>query len=411
MYASLASTFHGTPEGLEAAAILGNCVHCGFCTATCPTYQLLGNELDGPRGRIYLVKQTLESGTCTDITRGHLDRCLTCRSCETTCPSGVAYGRLLEIARPVVERLAPRPLGQRLQRWLLRRILLGPWFARLLALGRVVRWALPQSLARHIPLHRPAGQPAVQTGPRAVLMLEGCVQPAMAPVINAAAGRVLARFGFMVVPVSGAGCCGALDLHLGASGSALQAVRRNIDAWWPHVEAGVEAIVMTASGCGVTVREYGKLLENDPAYAAKAIRISGLTLDISELLEPLAVEELKRERELRVAFQSPCTLQHGQKITGKVEEILRRVGLTVVPTRDGHLCCGAAGTYSLLQPVLSRQLLTNKLENLERDQPDVIATANIGCLAHLESASSSAVCHWIELLDPDPPSKPGSALC
>jgi glycolate oxidase iron-sulfur subunit len=242
-------------------------------------------------------------------------------------------------------------------------------------------------------------------------MLEGCVQPAMAPVINAAAGRVFARFGFAVIPVTGAGCCGALDLHLGASGSALEAMRRNIDAWWPHVEDGIEAIVMTASGCGVTVREYGKLLENDPAYAVKAKRISGLTQDISQLIEPLAVEELEREVALKVAFQSPCTLQHGQKITGKVEEILRRVGLTVVPTRDGHLCCGAAGTYSLLQPVLSRQLLTNKLENLERDQPDVIATANIGCLAHLESASSSAVCHWIELLDPDPPSKPGSALC
>ena len=411
MYATLASIFQGTPEGLEAGAILGKCVHCGFCTATCPTYQLLGDELDGPRGRIYLVKQTLESGTCTDITRGHLDRCLTCRSCETTCPSGVAYGRLLEIARPVVERLAPRPLGQRLQRWLLRRILLGPWFARLLALGRVVRWALPQSLARHIPLHRPAGQRAVQTGPRAVLMLEGCVQPAMAPVINAAAGRVLARFGFMVVPVSGAGCCGALDLHLGASGSALQAVRRNIDAWWPHVEAGVEAIVMTASGCGVTVREYGKLLENDPVYAAKAKRISGLTRDISELLEPLAIEELGRGVELKVAFQSPCTLQHGQQITGIVENILRRAGLTVVQIRDGHLCCGAAGTYSLLQPVLSRQLLKNKLENLERHSPDVIATANIGCLAHLESASDSAVCHWIELLDPDPPNGLGSTLC
>jgi glycolate oxidase iron-sulfur subunit len=411
MYATLASIFQGTPEGLEAGAILGKCVHCGFCTATCPTYQLLGDELDGPRGRIYLVKQTLESGTCTDITRVHLDRCLTCRSCETTCPSGVAYGRLLEIARPVVERLAPRPLRERLLRWLLRQILLGPWFAPLLAFGRAVRWALPQSLARHIPRYRPAGQRAAQTGPRAVLMLEGCVQPAMAPAINAAAGRVLARFGFMVVPVSGAGCCGALDLHLGAPGPALKAMRRNIDAWWPHVENGVEAIVMTASGCGVTVGDYGKLLENDPAYAAKAKRVSGLTRDISELLEPLAVEELEREVELKVAFQSPCTLQHGQKITGKVEDILRRAGLTVVPTRDGHLCCGAAGTYSLLQPVLSRQLLKNKLENLERHSPDVIATANIGCLAHLESASSNAVCHWIELLDPDPPSKPGSALC
>ena len=410
MYASLASTFQGTPEGLEAGAILGKCVHCGFCTATCPTYQLLGDELDGPRGRIYLVKQALESGTCTDIPRGHLDRCLTCRSCETTCPSGVAYGRLLEIARPVVDRLAPRPLTQRLQRWLLRRILLGPWFAPLLGLGRAVRWALPASVARHIPLHRPAGKPAMQTGTRAVLMLEGCVQPAIAPAINAAAGRVLARFGFMVVPVSGAGCCGALDLHLGASGSAREAMRRNIDAWWPHVEDGVEAIVMTASGCGVTVRDYGKLLENDPAYATKAKRISDLTQDISQLIEPLAVEELDGRADLEVAFHSPCTLQHGQQITGTVENILRRAGLTLAPTRDGHLCCGAAGTYSLLQPVLSRQLLANKLENLERHRPDVIATANIGCLAHLQSAAGSAVCHWIELLDPDPPGKPKSAL-
>ena len=410
MYASLSSSFQGTPEGLEAGAIIGKCVHCGFCTATCPTYQLLGDELDGPRGRIYLIKQAMESETCTDITRGHLDRCLTCRSCETTCPSGVAYGRLLEIARPVVEHLAPRPLAQRLQRWLLRRILLGLWFAPLLALGRAVRWALPESLARQVPRKRPAGKPAVQTGPRAVLMLEGCVQPAIAPVINAAAGRVLARLGFRVVPVSGAGCCGALDLHLGASGAALAAMRRNIDAWWPHVEAGIEAIVMTASGCGVTVREYGKLLENDPLYAAKAKRVSGLTQDISQLIEPLAVEGLGREVGLKVAFQSPCTLQHGQKITGIIENILKRAGLTLVPTRDGHLCCGAAGTYSFLEPVLSHQLLANKLENLERDQPDVIATANIGCLAHLESAAGSAVCHWIELLDPDPPRRPNSAL-
>ena len=404
MHIALASGFEGTAEGIEAREILGKCVHCGFCTATCPTYQILGDELDGPRGRIYLIKQALESGRCTHITRQHLDRCLTCRSCETTCPSGVAYGRLLEIARTTVEELAPRPIGQRLVRWLLRRMLQGPWFGPMLGLGRTVRWALPQILARHVPPRRPAGRAAAQAGAtRSVLMLEGCVQPAMAPVINAAAGRVLAKLGFRIVPVTGAGCCGALDLHLGANDPALAAMRRNIDAWWPHVQTGIEAIVMTASGCGVTVREYGELLKNDAAYADKARRISELTLDLCEVVSPLEVGEMASLKERRVAFQSPCTLQHGQGITGKVEGILKRAGATLVPVADGHLCCGASGTYSLLQPGLSHRLLANKLGNLAQGRPDVIVTANIGCLSHLEAKATSPVRHWIELLDPNPP--------
>ena len=404
MHVQLASAFEGTSFGKETSDILGKCLHCGFCTATCPTYQLLGDELDGPRGRIYLVKQLLETKEASKITRVHLDRCLTCRSCETTCPSGVDYGRLVELARPVVDELCPRPVFERLARWLLVHLMLGPWFGLLLRLGQTLRGLLPESLARHIPKRYPVGIVPESHGNRRVLMLDGCVQPAMAPQINAAARRVLAKLNVDVRSANQAGCCGALQLHLGNTDPALDAMRRNIDAWWPEIENGVEAIVMTASGCGVTVREYGQLLKNDPIYCEKAKRVSEMTVDLSEFVSAEDVASLGRISQRRVAFHSPCTLQHGQSVRGKVERILKAAGADLVSTRDSHLCCGAAGTYSVLQSELSIRLLDQKISDLNQDGPELIVTANLGCLAHLASGSPTPVQHWIELIDSSPAS-------
>jgi len=404
MHVQLASAFERSSFGQEASEILGKCVHCGFCTATCPTYQLLGDELDGPRGRIYLVKQLLETGKASDTTRIHLDRCLTCRSCETTCPSGVNYGRLVELARPVAEELSPRPVLERLHRWLLVHLMLGPWFGLLLRTGQVMRGVMPENLARHIPKRYPAGVVPQGQGSRRVLMLDGCVQPAMAPQINAAARRVLAKLDVEVRSARQARCCGALHLHLGDTDPAVEAIRRNIDAWWPEIEDGVEAIVMTASGCGVTVREYGQLLKNDPAYREKAKRVSEMTVDLCEFISPEDAVSLGSISGRRVAFHSPCTLQHGQGVRGKVERILERAGADLVSTQNSHMCCGAAGTYSILQSEISGRLLGQKVADLVYDAPDVIATANIGCLAHLASTTPTPVQHWIEFVDPSPPS-------
>ena len=403
MHVQLASAFEGTSFGKEASDILGKCVHCGFCTATCPTYQLLGDELDGPRGRIYLVKQLLETKEASKITRVHLDRCLTCRSCETTCPSDVHYGRLVELARPVVDELCPRPVLERLGRWSLVHLMLGPWFGLLLRIGQTLRGLLPESVARHIPKRYHAGIVPRSQGNRRVLMLDGCVQPAMAPQINAAARRVLAKLDVDVRSAKQAGCCGALQLHLGDTDPALDAMRRNIDAWWPEIENGVEAIVMTASGCGVTVREYGQLLKNDPVYFEKAERVSELTVDLSEFISPEDVASLGAMSPRRVAFHSPCTLQHGQGIRGKVERILKTAGADLVSTHNSHLCCGAAGTYSVLQSELSIRLLDQKISDLNQDAPELIVTANLGCLAQLASSSPVPVRHWIELIDPSSP--------
>ena len=403
MYVELAEDFKDTAFGEEASEILGKCVHCGFCTATCPTYQLLGDELDGPRGRIYLVKQMLESGEASETTRLHLDRCLTCRSCETTCPSGVHYGRLVELARPKVEALSQRPRLERLQRWLLVRFLLSAWFGVLFRFGQIIRPALPEFLARHVLERRPVGILPESQGGRSVLMLEGCVQPSMAPQINAAARRALAKLDVEVITAKQAGCCGALALHLADSNRALNAMRRNIDAWWPQIKKGIDAIVMTASGCGVTVREYGQLLKDDPVYAEKAARVSGMTVDLCEYISPEDARVLGSCSGKRVAFHSPCTLQHGQGITGRVERILESAGAILTPARNAHLCCGAAGTYSVLQPELSSKLLDNKLSDLAQGDPELIATANIGCLAHLSPKSDPPVRHWIELIDPSPP--------
>ena len=401
MQTNLADFIKDTPEGQEADAILRSCVHCGFCTATCPTYQLLGDELDGPRGRIYLIKQVLEGKAATEKTQMHLDRCLTCRNCESTCPSGVQYGRLVDIGRGIVEKQVKRPLAQQLVRTALKEILpRKSVFNPAMKIGQLVRPLLPGVLKNKVPQARPAGVWPSRSHARKMLLLDGCVQPAMSPNINAATARVLDTLEVQLIIAPKAGCCGAIRHHLNDQDGALDDMRRNIDAWWPYVEAGAEAIVMTASGCGVTVKEYGHLLAHDPAYAARAARISELTKDLSEIMpafEQQLVAKVKVKK--RVAYHPPCTLQHGQQIRGKVEGVLRAVGVDVTLCADSHLCCGSAGTYSVLQPELSYQLRDNKLKNLEATQADEIVSANIGCLTHLQSGTDTPVRHWIELID------------
>jgi glycolate oxidase iron-sulfur subunit len=403
MQTNLADFIKHTREGKEADAILRSCVHCGFCTATCPTYQLLGDELDGPRGRIYLIKQVLEGKKATAKTQTHLDRCLTCRNCETTCPSGVQYGRLVDIGRKIVEDQVPRPLAQRLMRGALKQVLPRKWlFTPAMKAGQLVRPLLPKAIQNKVPARQHAGAWPTGQHARKMLLLDGCVQPAMAPNINAATARVFDALGVQLVVAPKAGCCGAIRYHLNDHEGGLDDMRRNIDAWWPLVEAGAEAIVMTASGCGATVKEYGHLLAHDAAYAAKAKRISELTRDLSEIVPDfeLALQnKLSGKIKKRVAYHSPCTLQHGQQIRGKVEGVLRAAGVDVQLCADSHLCCGSAGTYSVLQPELSYQLRDNKLANLQATKPEMIVSANIGCLTHLQSGTATPVKHWIELID------------
>ena len=415
MQTNLAPEFKGTRQGEEAEAILRKCVHCGFCTATCPTYQLLGDELDGPRGRIYLIKQVLEGAPVTRKTQLHLDRCLTCRNCESTCPSGVQYGNLVEIGRAIVEERVERPLAEKLQRTALKTGLTSPMFGPAMKLGQLVRPLLPATLKNKVPAK--AGARAHQwpqrSHPRKVLMLMGCVQPAMMPGINSATARVLDAAGIQTLVADDAGCCGAIRTHLNDVEGGLADMRRNIDAWWPLVEGltsegKVEAIVMNASGCGVTVKEYGHALAHDPAYADKAKRVSELTRDLSELL-PAMVPALKAKLKRgsgqgaatkRLAYHPPCTLQHGQQLRGDVETGLSELGFEVsLAGSESHLCCGSAGTYSVLQPKLAYALRDRKLANLAPLEPQAIVSANIGCIQHLQSGTTTPVRHWVEVLD------------
>ena len=399
MQTTLADFIKHTPEGREADAILRKCVHCGFCNATCPTYQLLGDELDGPRGRIYLIKGMLEGAAVTARTQLHLDRCLTCRACETTCPSGVEYGRMVDIGRKLAEERVPRPLLPRLLRRILSVVLPRSWlFGSLLKLGRLARPVLPFALQGKIPATVPAAGiwPAARHQ-RRMLVLAGCVQPALSPDINAASARVLDKLGISLIEAPGAGCCGAVRFHLNVQEDGLDDMRALIDAWWPYVERReVEAIVTTASGCGATVKEYGHLLAQDPAYRDKAARISAMAKDLSEVVQSGAGAGTGKGR---VAFQSPCSLQHGQQIRGTAESLLEQAGYELTPVPDAHLCCGSAGTYSILQPELSGQLRSRKLAALQGGLPEAIATANIGCLTHLGAAAEVPVRHWVELLD------------
>jgi glycolate oxidase iron-sulfur subunit len=401
MQTTLSEQSRQLPRAAEAEKILRTCVHCGFCNATCPTYQLLGDELDGPRGRIYLIKQVLEGAPATEQTQLHLDRCLSCRNCETTCPSGVDYHNLLDIGRAVVDSAVPRPAAQRLLREGLRALAPNPGlFKGLLRMGATFRPLLPRLLESKLPqrLGAMGARPAPRHA-RRVLLLEGCVQPGLSPNTNDATARVLDRLGISVTPVSEAGCCGALDYHLDAQGKGLDRARQNIDAWWPHLQNGTEAIVQTASGCGAFIKDYGHLLAGDPIYASKARRISEMTRDLVQIIAQEPLEQVCAASERRIAVHCPCTLQHALKLGGAVEAVLTRLGFNLTPVPDGHLCCGSAGTYSLTQPVLARQLRDQRLNALESGRPELIVTSNVGCQSHLASAGRTPVRHWIELVD------------
>ena len=402
MQTALTDLIKATPEGQEADRILRNCVHCGFCLATCPTYNLLGDELDSPRGRIYLMKQVLEGQQVSAKTQTHLDRCLTCCNCETTCPSGVRYGHLVDIGRKIVEDRVERPWQEKALRWCLRKFLpRTALFTPALKMGQMVRPLLPKSIRDKVPPKQNPGPWPTQQHARKILILEGCVQPAMKPATNATTARVLDRLNITAIRATGETCCGALSHHLNAQDEAKAQLRLNIDAWWPHVENGIEAIISTASGCGVMVKDYAYILKDDPQYADKAQTITELTQDLGEYLakQDLTPLNLNSSGQRKVAFHPPCTLQHGQKLPGIVENILRKAGFELTPIPDAHLCCGSAGTYSILQKNLSQKLLKNKIQALQSGQPELIATANIGCQMHIESAAELPVHHWIELLD------------
>ncbi|MEI7763250.1 MAG: glycolate oxidase subunit GlcF [Comamonadaceae bacterium] len=410
MHTDLAPEYQNSADAKAAAAILRKCVHCGFCTATCPTYQLLGDELDGPRGRIYLMKAVLEGATPTRKTQMHLDRCLTCRSCESTCPSGVHYGELLDIGRKLVEARVPRPLGEQALRWALKEGIPSPLFAPAIKLGQMLRPLLPDALKAKVPARQDAGDWPGRVHARKVLLLAGCVQPAMAPNINSATARVLDAAGVQCLIAPKAGCCGAVKFHLNDQEGGKAQMRANVDAWWPHVQGSVEAILMNASGCGVTVKEYGHLLKDDPIYAAKAARISELTQDLSEWLPEISaclsgkLDAHSVAQAGSVAFHPPCTLQHGQQLRGGVEKYLQALGFNIKVTgAEAHLCCGSAGTYSIINPVLSRELRDRKLGHLQATfagtAPDLIVSANMGCITHLQSGTSTPVRHWVEVLD------------
>ncbi|CAH9018218.1 glycolate oxidase subunit GlcF [Candidatus Nitrosacidococcus sp. I8] len=403
MQTKLADFIKDTNQGKEAQKIIEACVHCGFCTATCPTYQLIGDELDSPRGRIYLIKNVLEGKEVSHKTQQHLDRCLTCRACETTCPSGVRYGRLLDIGREVVENTVSRSFLDQILRKGLCFVLPYPWrFKILLKIGQFFSPFLPKALKEQIPTQEKDKLRPKANHSRRMLILDGCVQPVLAPNINTSTAWVLDQLGISLVSAPSSGCCGAVNQHLSDPYGALYFIKKNIDAWWPYIEEGIEAIVMTASGCGVMVKDYGTLLKADPTYARKAAKVAEITKDISEVIaqEDITKLTIPPHTPRNIAFQSPCTLQHGQKLVGVVEKILEKAGFNLTKVANSHLCCGSAGTYSILQKEISQNLLKNKLQALEKEHPKLVATANIGCLTHLKSKSSMPVKHWINLLDP-----------
>jgi glycolate oxidase iron-sulfur subunit len=402
MQTNLADFIRDTAEGREAESILRTCVHCGFCNATCPTYQIQGDELDGPRGRIYLMKQMFEGAPVGAKTQLHLDRCLTCHACETTCPSGVRYGHLVDIGRKLVAARVERPASEKLKRWAVATFFRRPQLFRLaLRTGMALRPLVPEVLRRKLPMSPPAaGKWPEPRHARRLVALGGCVQPALSPDTNAAAARVLDRLGISLMETGG--CCGALRFHLDYQSDGLDDMRRIVDAWWPYVEQGVEGFAMTATGCGATVREYGHHLKHDPAYAAKVERISAMTRDLSEIIaaeRARLLPLLAGKRMPRIAFHPPCTLQHWQKLRTLAEDLLRGFGYELTAVPDAHLCCGSAGTYAITQPLLSEQLKRNKIAALESEQPELILTANMGCETHLATAARIPVKHWIADLD------------
>ena len=403
MQTTLLEKYQQSDLGAKADSILRKCVHCGFCLATCPTYDLLGNELDSPRGRIYQIKQVLEGAPPSKKTQLHLDRCLTCRNCESTCPSGVGYGHLVDIGRKLVDQQVERPLGQRLLRFALREGLTRRWlFDPAIRLGSLVRPVLPSLLKNKVPAVRAAGAWPTASHAERVILLNGCVQPGMMPGIDAATARVLDRLGIQAIRDARSGCCGAIRQHLDDHQGALADARRNIDAWWPAIEAGAQAIVINASGCGVMVKDYAHLLRDDPAYADKARKVSEMTRDLAEFLPGKADQiaaMVDQADSGPVAFHPPCTLQHGQQVRGEVERLLTSLGVLVAPIPDGHLCCGSAGTYSVTQPDLSYQLRDRKVTAITGTGAKQVLSANIGCIGHLQSGTELPVRHWIEWLD------------
>lgn len=402
MQTRLVESILNTPRGQEADRILRACVHCGFCTATCPTYQLLGDELDGPRGRIYQIKMALEGAPVSRHTQQHLDRCLTCLNCETTCPSGVQYHRLLDIGREYVEQQVPRPATQKFSRWLLRKVLTRPHLTTpFLRIAQFLQPVLPRLLAQKIPPKQHLTAFKIRPQTRKMLMLAGCVQPAMTPRTNQVTAQVLNQLGIEVIEAPDAGCCGALSQHLSATDEARDFMRRNIDAWQPYLDQGAEAIIITASGCGAMVKEYGHLLQDDPDYAGKAQRVSELAKDLCEVLSENDIQQIKPAHTRLIAFHPPCTLQHAQQLNGRVESLLKAAGFELTRINDKHLCCGSAGTYSVLQPQLANQLRERKLQALQAEQADLIVTANIGCQLHLQAGTGLPVKHWIELFASD----------
>jgi glycolate oxidase iron-sulfur subunit len=389
--------FIRTSEGKEADAILRSCVHCGFCNTACPTYTLLDNELDGPRGRIYQIKSLLEGKAVTRQTQLHLDRCLTCRACETACPSGVQYARLADIGRAEMEKQVPRSLAQRLTRWTLRKLV--PFtgrFGLILKLARAVRPLIPSALKRYIPAAKSAGIWPQARHARRMLILAGCVQPVLEPGIDSALARLLDRHGISAIPLY-SGCCGAVSHHLSAAEQTRAHIKTTIDAIWPHLEAGIEAIIITASGCGAMLREYSHIMRADPEYSGKAARVTALCRDPVQIVESLPIGMAGKGR--RIAFHPPCSLLNALKLEGRVETVLERAGFELLPVQESAICCGSAGTYSILQPELARQLRDRKLRHLQLPKPEVIATANIGCLTHLNTASKIPVVHWLSLLE------------
>jgi len=400
MDVSINQRFAQQPEAQAAAEIIRKCVHCGFCTATCPTYQLLGDESDSPRGRIYLIRQLLEKGDATVKTRTHLDRCLLCRACETTCPSGVQYGQLIESGRQLLEQVQPRPMVNTLRRKAVAKALVQSGAIKsAVKLGVKVREWLPDALSQQLPDEIPELEWPAPRHARKMLVLTGCVQPALSPETNIQAARVLDRLGISLLQEVDPGCCGAVGLHTSDPQMGMRHIRERIDQWWPQLENGVEGIIFTASGCGVTIKDYAHLLKDDVRYAEKAARVSAMAKDLSEVvlseLDQLGTD-IGQNRQ--IAFHPPCTLQHGLKLNGVVEKILSSIGYDLLPVSDSHLCCGSAGTYSLFQPELSGRLKQNKLKALQAHQPELIATANIGCQQHLKTGTRRDVVHWIQLL-------------